>query len=223
MPSGWVSDFVPEVANTAYRGATLRHLLDMRAGVAFNEDYVATSGPIVEYRKASGWNALAPGEAASDLHLFYQHLRERDGAHGGRFHYISPNTDLLGWAIERAAGQPYAELMSQHIWKPVGAEYSAYITVDRLGAPRAAGGMCVTLRDLARIGLWMSEQPSAWLRDIDAGGERAAWNAGSFVAYFSGMPIRYRSHWYVSRAKRRSYLRSGSTGRICSSTAAMSS
>src|SRR5918911_4274243 len=77
-----VSDLVPEVPDTAYRGAMLRHLLDMRAGVAFNEDYLATTGPIVEYRKASGWNALGPGETPSDLHSFYRQLRERDGPHG---------------------------------------------------------------------------------------------------------------------------------------------
>jgi CubicO group peptidase (beta-lactamase class C family) len=33
-----VTDFVPEVANTAYQGATVRQLLDMRTGVAFAED-----------------------------------------------------------------------------------------------------------------------------------------------------------------------------------------
>src|SRR5205823_2679323 len=47
-----VTDLVPEVANTAYQGASVRQLLDMRAGVGFVEDYLATSGPIVEYRKA---------------------------------------------------------------------------------------------------------------------------------------------------------------------------
>ena len=192
-----VTDFVPEVANTAYKGATVRHLLDMRTGVAFAEDYLATSGPIVEYRKATGWNPLAPGDTPSDLHSFYQHLMEREAAHGGRFHYISPNTDLLGWVIERATGRPYAELMSEHLWRPSGAEHGAYITVDRRGAPRTAGGMCVTARDLARVGQWMIEQPSAWVRDIETGGERAAWDAGSFVAYFPGMPMRYRSQWYI--------------------------
>ena len=60
--SSRVADLVPEVKDTAYRGATLRHLLDMRAGIRFNEDYLATSGPIVEYRKATGWNPLAPGD-----------------------------------------------------------------------------------------------------------------------------------------------------------------
>jgi len=192
-----VTDFVPEVGATAYAGATVRHLLDMRAGVKFDEDYLATTGPIVEYRKSTGWNALGPGEAAGDLHSFYEQLTERDGAHGGRFHYISTNSDLLGWVIERATGRRYAELASEHLWKPIGAERSAYITVDRLGAPRCAGGMCVTVRDLARVGQWMIEHPSAWVEDIEKNGDRAAWDKGSFVPYFPGLPIHYRSQWYV--------------------------
>jgi len=198
-----VTDFVPEVASTAYKGATVRHLLDMRTGVAFAEDYLATSGPIVEYRKATGWNPLRPGEQASDLHTFYRVLTQRDGPHGGRFHYISPNTDLLGWVVERATDRRYAELMSEQLWRAIGAEHGAYITVDRHGAPRAAGGLCVSARDLARVGQWMIEQPSAWVRDIETGGERAAWDAGSFVAYFPGMPMRYRSQWYILEANSR--------------------
>jgi len=196
-PERAVADVVPEVAGTAYNGATIRHLLDMRAGVAFEEDYLATSGTIVEYRKATGWNALGPGDAPGDLHSFYKVLTERDGPHGGRFHYISTNSDLLGWVLERATGRRYADLMSELVWQRIGAERSAYITVDRLGAPRCAGGMCVTVRDLARVGQWMLEQPSAWIADIERNGERSAWDAGSFAAYFPGLPMRYRSQWYV--------------------------
>jgi CubicO group peptidase (beta-lactamase class C family) len=192
-----VTDVLPQLKDTAYRGATLRHLLDMRAGIAFDEDYLAMSGPIVEYRKASGWNPRGPGETAGDLHSFYRMLTKSDGAHGGRFHYTSPNTDLLGWVIEAATGRRCAELMSEHLWKPIGAERSAYITVDRLGAPRTAGGMCVTARDLARVGQWMIENPSPWIDDIERGGERRAWDAGDLRQYFPGLPIRYRSKWYV--------------------------
>jgi CubicO group peptidase (beta-lactamase class C family) len=192
-----VVDFVPELRTTAYAEASVRHLLDMRAGVKFDEDYLATRGAIVEYRKATGWNALGPGEMPGDLHSFYQVLQERDGPHGGRFHYISTNSDLLGWVIERATGRHYADLMSELVWKPIGAERSAYITVDRLGAPRCAGGMCVAARDLARAGLWMIEHPSAWIEDIEKNGDRAAWDQGSFAAYFPGLPMHYRSQWYV--------------------------
>jgi hypothetical protein len=58
---------------------------DMRAGVAFDEDYLATSGAIIAYRKATNWAPLDPGEAPSDLRSFYRTMTERDGPHGGRF------------------------------------------------------------------------------------------------------------------------------------------
>lgn len=192
-----IVDVLPQIKDTAYRGATIRHLLDMRAGVAFEEDYLTTSGPIVDYRKATGWNPLGPGEAPSDLHSFYHVLKKDDGPHGGRFHYISPNTDLLGWVIEAATGRRYADLMSEHLWRRIGAERSAYITVDRYGAPRCAGGMCVTVRDLARVGQWMLENPSPWIEDMEKNGEPKAWDAGSFTEYYPGLPIKYRSKWYV--------------------------
>src|SRR5574341_1178591 len=189
-----VTDFVPEVDATAYRGATIRHLLDMRAGIVWDEDYLANAGPIIEYRKATGWNVLAPGEIAGDLHSFYRQLTEGK-PHGGALHYVSPNSDLLGWVIERAAGRRYAELLSELVWKPLGAERSAYITVDRLGAPRAAGGMCVTLRDLTRAGTWLMKQPL--LERLEKGGDRQTWESGDLAKYFPGLPIRYRSYWYV--------------------------
>src|SRR4029077_18059726 len=66
-PDHQVTDVIPEVAHTAYAGATIRQLLDMRTGILFDEDYMATSGAIVAYRKSTGWNPPAQGEPASDL------------------------------------------------------------------------------------------------------------------------------------------------------------
>ena len=190
-----VVDFVPEVKGTAYADATLRHLLDMRAGIVWEENYLATSGPIVEYRKATGWNPLGANEAPSDLHSFYRNLRETQ-AHGGAVHYVSPNSDLLGWVVERAGAGPYAKLMSERVWKKVGAERAAYITVDRLGAPRCAGGMCATLRDLARVGQWLAEERAAFLEDLRRG-DAAAWSKGDLAFLYPGLPMRYRNQWYV--------------------------
>jgi CubicO group peptidase (beta-lactamase class C family) len=188
--------FMPELAATAYCGATLRHLLDMRAGIAWNEDYLASSGPIIEYRKATGWNPLGPGDTPSDLRHFLKTIKN-GGPHGGPLHYVSPNSDLLGLLIERATGRRYADLMSELVWKRIGAERSAYITVDRLGAARCAGGMCVTLRDLVRLGQWLIEKKSDWLKELEAHGDVAAWAAGDMAQYYPGLPIRYRSQWYV--------------------------
>ena len=203
-----VAAYVPEVGETAYRGATVRQLLDMRAGVLFDEDYLAASGPIIAYRQASGWNPVDPGEPPSDLRSFYAQLTAADDAHGQRFHYVSPNTDLLAWVIERAAGERYADLMGRLLWAPAGAARPAYITVDRLGAPRAAGGMCVTARDLARIGQLIVENgcrdgrqvlPAPWIDDIEANGDPEAWDAGDFAAFFPGRAMHYRSQCYVLR------------------------
>jgi CubicO group peptidase (beta-lactamase class C family) len=207
-PERLVTDLIPEVADTAYRGATIRQLLDMRAGIAFDEDYMATTGAIVAYRKSTGWNPLAVGESPSDLRSFYREMRDTVRPHGQDFHYVSPNTDLLGWVIERTAGRRFADLMSELIWQPMGAANSAYITVDRLGAPRCAGGMCTTVADLARVGQLIVEGglragkeiiPAKWLDDIYGNGDPRAWDAGSFAAFFPGVPMHYRSKCYVQR------------------------
>ncbi len=44
-----ITKHLPEIENTAYAGVTVRDLLDMRAGVFFDEDYLATEGPIIDY------------------------------------------------------------------------------------------------------------------------------------------------------------------------------
>ncbi len=202
-----VTDILPELQATAYKGATLRHLLDMRAGIEFDEDYLATSGAIIDYRKATNWNPLEPGESPSDLRSFYQMLTRNDGEHGGRFHYVSPNTDLMAWVIERATGSRYADLLSEHLWRRLGTEKSAYITVDRFGAPRAAGGLSATLPDLARVaqlivddGVANGEQilPPGWVSDLETGGDQTAWARGDFAADFPGQSMSYRNKWYAS-------------------------
>lgn len=205
-----IEEIIPEVAGAAFAGATLREILDMRVGIKFDENYAATGGAIIAYRKAQGWDPILPEEQPSDLRSFFEILVETDGKHGGPFHYVSPNTDLLGWVIERTTGRRYADLVTELLWQPMGAEHGAYITVDRLGAPRCAGGVCTTTRDLARIGQLFVEGgrqggrqvvPEAWINDILAKGDRAAWDAGDMIDYFPGLPIHYRSKWYVLDGK----------------------
>lgn len=201
-----IDSIIPEIKDSAYQGATVRHLLDMRVGVDFDEDYLATSGAIIEYRKAQGWNPLTPGDSARNLRDFFPILTETDGGHGERFHYVSPNTDLLGWVLERVSGQRFADLLSGLIWQPLGAEQNAYITVDRTGAPRCAGGICTTARDLARVGRLFATRgradgkqiiPAEWLEDILTAGDRRAWQEGDFFGLYEDAPIHYRSKWYV--------------------------
>ena len=203
-----ITKYVPELENTAYVGATVRDLLDMRAGVFFDEDYLATEGPIIDYRFAANWNPVPKDYAPSDLRSFMSLLTEPDGRHGGPFHYVSPNTDLLAWVFERASGMRYAELVSERLWKPLGAEASGYITVDRIGGARAAGGKCLLARDLARVGMMMANGgqrngkqvvPASWLEDLVKNGDPQAWKDGDVNPVWGQRDIHYRSKWYVKR------------------------
>ena len=203
-----ITKHVPELENTAYVGATVRDLLDMRAGVFFDEDYLATEGPIIDYRFAAIWNPVPKDYAPSDLRSFMSSLAEPDWRHGGRFHYVSPNTDLLAWVFERASGMRYAELVSERLWKPLGAEASGYITVDRIGGARAAGGKCLLARDLARVGMMMANGgqrngkqvvPASWLEDLVKNGDPQAWKDGDVNPVWGQRDIHYRSKWYVKR------------------------
>ena len=203
-----VVKFIPELDNTAYSDATIRDLLDMRVGVEFDEDYTAISGPIVSYRHAANWNPVPPGVDVGDLKSFMSCLTERDGEHGGRFHYVSPNTDILAWVCERASGTCYADLLSERLWVPLGAEFPGYITVDRLGGARAAGGVCFTPRDLARVGLLVANGgyyndkqiiPKNWIDDIIENGSDDAWKNRNGMDEFGNMPMHYRSFWYVQK------------------------
>jgi len=203
-PDAAISRYVPEVATSAYRDATVRHLLDMTTGIAFDEDYLATEGAIVRYRESTGWNPPS-GAGPTDLRTFLVSLDETDCDHGPVFRYLSPNSDLLGWVLERAADMRLSDFMSTALWAPMGAAHDADITVDRLGAPRTAGGMCIALSDLARLGQLLLDGgaydgtqvvPAAWIDDIRHNGDSEAWARGEFAV---SMPegMHYRSQWYV--------------------------
>lgn len=112
--------------------------------------------------------------------------------------------------IERATGRRYADLVSDLLWQPVGAACDAYITVDRFGAPRSAGGICATTLDLARLGQIVARNgrngdvqviPERWIADIVEQSDRAAWDGGDLKEFFGSRPVHYRSKWYVENGE----------------------
>ena len=145
-----ITDYVPELAASGYAGATVRHVLDMRSGVRFLEDYAS---PQAEVRVLADWIGPRPGPGgeARGLYPFLATL-QAEAPHGRRFLYRSAETDVLGWVCERAAGAPMAELISALVWAPMGAEHDADLLHDGLGAAVHDGGLCATARDAARFG-----------------------------------------------------------------------
>ena len=192
-----ITHYVPEMEETGYQGATLRNLIDMRAGVTLDveqaHDYDAAVSSL-------------PGGA--NFHGLLQSLRDQSTDHGGVFSYVSANTDLVGWAMERATGQSIATLVSERLWAPLGAERDAYVVVDRDGSPWCSGGFCMTARDFARIGALLASDgrrgdveivPRAFIDDLCDGGDRAAWRDGEWGQTFGFVSrnMSYRAGWYA--------------------------
>jgi CubicO group peptidase (beta-lactamase class C family) len=213
-----VSALLPEIAATSYRGATIRHLLDMRAGAVFDPPTLAA------YDAATHWDPRAEGTAPADFHAFFAGMPDVAGTHGGPFKYDTANTDLLAWAIERATGQSFAAVASTMLWKPMGAEQTALVTVDSRGAPRCAGGICATARDVARLGQLVLENgrrdarqvvPQAVIEDLWSGGDPEAWTNGEFAAGFTALKLShmsYRNGWYSVAGSPRTLFAMGTHG-----------
>jgi CubicO group peptidase (beta-lactamase class C family) len=168
-----VTAYVPEAARSGYAGATIRDLLDMRTGVAFREIYTAPSAEVRMMERSMGWRPMQPGDPQGA----YPYLLTLGsaGPHGGEFHYRSADSDMLGWACERASGIRIADLVSALVWRPIGAEADAEITCDPLGSAIPDGGISATARDLARFGQVLVDDgvaqgqvvvPEAWLADV---------------------------------------------------------
>jgi CubicO group peptidase (beta-lactamase class C family) len=175
-PDKQVSSYVPEIAASGYQGATVRHLLNMRTGVAFSEEYTNQDAEVRVMERYMGWR---PGEEPDGERGMYFYLTRlgSDTDHGGSFVYRSADTDMLGWVCERAAGARMADLISLLIWQPLGAEFDAEITCDGLGSAIHDGGMSARARDLARFGQMLLDDgfvhdasvvPERWLHEARA-------------------------------------------------------
>jgi CubicO group peptidase (beta-lactamase class C family) len=194
-PEAPVAMYVPEVAGSGYDEATVRHLLDMRTGVGFREEYTSLDAEVRVMERSMGWRPLADGDPVG-AYSFLTTLKP-EGPHGGPFVYRSADTDMLGWVMERAADVRMADLISELVWQPIGAEHDADITCDAVGTAVHDGGMSATARDLARFGLMLLDNgrvgerevlPAAWIDDaLQAGDDlREAFAGSDSAPYLPG-------------------------------------
>ena len=198
-----VSQIIPEAKGGAFEEASVRDLLDMSVSSNFIEDYEATSGIFLDYRQSTGWN---PQDIDDTSHLksFLLSLKKNTHKHGEKFEYHSTNTDMLGIIIEKCAGKKYAQYFFEKLMKPLGARDEAYVTLDRMGTSRAAGGICISANDIMSICEMVrcygknsqGEQvfPENWIKDILNSDSNKKFSLdGHYDIFPEGL---YRSKWY---------------------------
>ena len=206
-----VTQYVPELKDSAFGDATVRQVMDMRTGLRYSEKYADPKAEIWDHVRAGGVLPRPPNYAGPKT--FYEFLQtvKKEGEHGGAFAYKTVNSDVLGWIIRRATGQSVGQVLSERIWSRMGMEQDAYFEVDSVGTEFAGGGLNAGLRDLARFGEmmrrggeWNGQQiiPRSVVEDIRKGGDRDAFAKAGYDL-LPGWS--YRDMWWVTHNEHGAY------------------
>lgn len=213
-----VTHYIPELAGSGFGDATVRQVMDMTTGLAYSEDYSDPNADIAKFSLAVGFAPAPPGYAGPRAAYDYLPTVPKKGAHGDGFTYKSVNTEVLGWLIARVTGKRPHAILSERIWSKMGMEHGAHITVDSAGSPFTAGGLNLTLRDMARFGEAMRLKghfngqqiiPASVVAKVQAG---AGKDAFAKAGYKTLPGWSYKSQWWVSHNAHGAYMARGVHG-----------
>ena len=158
-----ITDYLPEFKNTSYAGVSIKHILHMASGVAWNEDYADRQSDIAQ---------LPVGQ---DAGFAYMGELPRVAPAGQRFNYNTGETNIAGAILRKAIGGNLSDYAGAKLFQPAGLSNNAYWMLDAANGDEFAG-CCIsaTLRDYGRIGLFVLDHsldaaenspfPSDWLQ-----------------------------------------------------------
>lgn len=158
-----VADFIPEFGEDARKEITLRHLMGMVSGLNWHDfDNILRLGGLYY---------------TGNQERFVKRASKTKYEPNTRFAYKSLSTEILGICLEKAIGQSLASYLEAKIWRPVGMQYDAMVTLDskKHRNPRTFGGLALTAPDMARFGklmlndgLWEGQQivPKWFVEDV---------------------------------------------------------
>ncbi|MFN5025858.1 MAG: serine hydrolase domain-containing protein [Bacteroidota bacterium] len=136
--------YIPELRNDARGKITIRQLLTMSSGLAFDENYASPFS----------WPARAYyGDDVNSLTL----TGELTDTPGVRWNYKGGDTQLLGMILKNATHKSVAAYASERLWQPMGAEYPAYWSTDEKGMEKVSCCWYSHARDFARFGRLMMQ------------------------------------------------------------------
>ena len=147
-----IVNYLPRFNGTAYDGVTVKHLLQMSSGVAWNETY---TDPASDRRRMLEAQLSQQPGAILDLMASLP----RAAMPGTVWNYSTGETQLAGALVRAATGKPVAQYLSEKIWSKLGMQADANWWLQSPDGLEIGGsGLSATLRDYARLGLF-------WLND----------------------------------------------------------
>jgi CubicO group peptidase (beta-lactamase class C family) len=145
------------------RAVTIRQLLEMRSGIAFDSE----GGKLGGIPSAGKDDDTAPNPFGPLARLHFQGIatieRGLTVAPGEShpFSYQNVNTALLGEVLETVYGQPLATLLDEKLWRPAGASDGVWRSAAADGPVSAYCCIYAKARDWVRVGLFLNENGGA--------------------------------------------------------------
>ena len=164
------ASYAPALASSGYAENSIRDLIDMSSGVKFLENYAA-----LDTLEAKAWIEGTVTHSVASYTDTFAWFKERIHPPGTTFYYASIEPAIAAWVVQRATGKHLSDLLSERIWRKLGAEHDASWLLDRPGGIEI-GSCCInaTLRDYGRFGLMIMNEgrvgkaqllPAAWIRE----------------------------------------------------------
>ena len=159
--------YVPDLKGHPYGETSIRDLLTMSSGIAFQEAETSTRN---EGRRLINNTIFQKTEGGANA---VKEFAQREAPAGTRFHYASADSEVLGLVLARATGRPVATYLSEKIWQPMGAQANATWLVDKGGYEATYCCLNAVLRDFARFGMLLANYgvldgrqiiPAAWVK-----------------------------------------------------------
>ncbi|MFT5578420.1 MAG: CubicO group peptidase (beta-lactamase class C family) [Paraglaciecola psychrophila] len=138
-----ITDYVPSLLGSAYDGVSIKDVLQMSSGAAWNEDYSDINSDIMRLG-----TIMSVGGSLDD----FVATLTRERPPGTLNHYNSADTQALAMLLSRATGQSVTDYLTQNLWHPLGMESDAFWIVDDQNVEMAFGGLNATARDYAKLG-----------------------------------------------------------------------
>lgn len=201
--------YAKDLQGSAYGQTPIRHLLRMSSGLTFTERYDGQD----DVSKLSRSFATGSPSVTSVL----RSISDRHSPSGQKFVYASAETEVLGRVLTSATGRSMADLTSEWLWKPMGAERDAFWCNGR--DLQAAAYFCfnASLRDWGRLGVLMANDgklgeqqilPADYLREATD----AAQQPPAFAPYKASPYFGYGYQFWLHPLKERTFAFQGVHG-----------
>lgn len=192
-----ITKYIPEL-HEEFNKVTIEHLLNMTSGLRFRESYL------------NPFSEVANFYYGTDLRKSIKKLRLKREP-GGKFEYVSGNTQLLGFVLERALkNKSITDYFNEKLWGQMGMEFDGTWSIDSRSSGLEKTFCCVNARarDLAKFGRlylnngnWNGKQlvPEEWARESSTR---------------DTLHPSYKYQWWMSRGDDKIYYAHGFLGQF---------